>query len=186
MPPTRCLYIDDQERDRVIGITPILKQAFKGAFRFARLDVDALDFDEGERALRERGHDYALVVIDVYEERDGKNEIRGFQLIREATSSTHAAVIGISQVSGAGAEAMSAGAHVFVQKDALRRAHGLSLLTSQLLQAVKSAGVSVKPEAEIVPEYDHDDLQLASVIDRIGEDHLLALLVQIAEPTPSA
>jgi len=184
MPPTRCLYIDDQERDRATGITPTLRQAFTEAFRFARLDVDAHDFDEGERVLHAHGGDYDLIVIDVYEERDGKIEIRGFQLIREASSTTDAAVIGISQFSDTGAEAISAGAHAFVHKDALRRAHGPSHLSDQMRQAVKSAGVSVKPETEITLDYDQDDVRLAAVIDRIGEDHLLALLAQIAAPTP--
>lgn len=185
MPPTHCLYIEDQERDRVQAITPMLKKAFREAFRFAQLDVAAVNFDEGEGVLHERGNEFDVIVIDVYDRQDdGELEIRGFPLIREAARTTDAAVIAISQVPDAGAEALDAGAHVFVQKDALRRAHGLEYLTSQIRNALQAARVRPKPETAIQLDYELDDVRLAALIDHIGEDNLVALLAQIPEATP--
>jgi hypothetical protein len=184
MPETICLYIDDQPEDWSTGVGNPVADAFKAQYPHARLRIHGVDFDEGERRIREgEAGRYDLILIDIFDKSGTTPRTRGYGLIELAVEMTDAAVIAISAEEAAVTDAERTSAHGWISKPRISEANGRQYLKARLADAVRVRGLYIRPLHDFEVDYQHSDLRLEAVISSIGEDRLSALVASLCDAT---
>lgn len=182
MKEVRCLFWDDEdEQDR---------KRYEGWLRRAwdrlgtGVPIEVRSFQSPEEVSREISSNidkYDLFVADIYYGPE-EDDPRGLHLISEARANGSLAIVALTRGEDE-KDARNAGADEFVSKLVIsRRDYDLSNLGSVLLTALRKRGYEPLPTEKIKLIVDSDDLPLGAVMETLGRENLVSLVLKILRP----
>lgn len=181
----RCLYVDDNDADRLM-IPHRLERAWALEYGFVALKVQAVDYDEGVELQRSGPTVFPLVVWDImFPDKKGKPSDRGLAEIEKAVEAGHA-VIAISDHPDQLTTAMYLHEDRVAVVDKGKSAYsdpGLTYLAANIRRAIEAAGISLQPDEPVDVRYDPDDLRLDELVKRVGMLTIAGLLVRLIPDT---
>lgn len=178
---TKALVVDDELAERS-SITLTLEDAFHDVYEGCSVEVEAVDFEDATKLIRQDPNAFDLVVVDIIEKREGKpDSTPGIGLIDKLGKKSDAVIIAISEKSEELAKAK--GAHAAVLKQQLR--DGAGHMEEQLQRAFEMAGRTPRLAHPVKLIWDEESFALAATVELIGEERLGWLMSRLCQHKPT-